>query len=259
MNWIDLEQVTLRYTLSGSGPVPLVLIHELGGSLESFDALMPCLERDFRVLRYDQRGAGWSEKPRKPFTIADHARDLRQLLDALGLAGPVCLAGVAAGAAIAVVHALNDPAAVHGLALCSPALTVAEDRVRYLVDRSERAMREGMAAIVDASLARSFPPVVRRDRRLMPPTARGSLPAIRWDTPTPTWRWPMCGWTRSSGPRPAMSCARRNARSAASARGRPCPLGATARAIYAEIDSGHIMPVQAPRRWPRICGTSSPA
>lgn len=247
MNWIDLEQVTLRYTLSGSGPVPLVLIHELGGSLESFDALMPRLERDFRVLRYDQRGAGWSEKPRKPFTIADHARDLRQLLDALGLAGPFCLAGVAAGAAIAVVHTLNDPAAVHGLALCSPALTVAEDRVRYLVDRSERAMREGMAAIVDASLARSFPSVVRRD-----PAAYAAYRA-RFLASDPV------GYAHAN-----MALA--DVRLDGQLRGLDLPclvLAGThdllrppeavralsaqlSRAIYAEIDSGHIMPVQAP-------------
>ncbi len=163
MSWIGLEDVMLRYELSGRGSPVLVLLHELGGSLESFDGLMPQLEAHFRVLRYDQRGAGGSEKPRLPFSMADHADDLDQLVTALGLPTPLFLAGVAAGAAIAVAYALDAPQAVAALALCAPALTVERDRVDYLAARSELAVTEGMAAIVDGSLERSYPLIMQRD------------------------------------------------------------------------------------------------
>lgn len=34
MEWMETNGVVLRYELSGEGQVPLLLIHELGGSLE---------------------------------------------------------------------------------------------------------------------------------------------------------------------------------------------------------------------------------
>ena len=47
---------SLRYELSGSGKETLVLMHEAGGCLESYEDTLPALEKEFRVLRYDQRG-----------------------------------------------------------------------------------------------------------------------------------------------------------------------------------------------------------
>jgi len=149
--------------LSGTGPRSLVLLHELGGSLNSFDGVLPLLEQRFRILRYDQRGAGLSEKPRAPFGMADHAADLAGLLAATGLAPPVLLTGVAAGCAIAVLHALATPAATAGLLLCAPALDVAPDRRAYLQERSDQAVAEGMRAVEEASLSRSYPPALRGD------------------------------------------------------------------------------------------------
>lgn len=161
--WADLPGICLRYAVSGAGPRSLVLLHELGGSLDSFDAMLPHVEEGFRVLRYDQRGAGLSEKPRAPFTMADHAADLAALLTAAGLLPPVLLAGVAAGCAIAVLHALAAPTATAGLLLCAPALHVAPDRRAYLQERSDRAVSEGMRAVEEASLSRSYPPPLRGD------------------------------------------------------------------------------------------------
>ena len=62
MEWIETNGVVLRYELSGRGRVPLVLIHELGGSLEFWDPVLPAFQQAFRVLRYDLRGFGMSEK-----------------------------------------------------------------------------------------------------------------------------------------------------------------------------------------------------
>jgi 3-oxoadipate enol-lactonase len=38
MNWIEVNGTSLRYDLSGSGPTTLVLVHEMGGTLDSWDA-----------------------------------------------------------------------------------------------------------------------------------------------------------------------------------------------------------------------------
>jgi 3-oxoadipate enol-lactonase len=163
MNWIHLDDITLRYEVAGRGPATIVLLHELGGSLESFDSLVPQLGSALRVLRYDLRGAGLSEKPRQAFSFDNHAADLASLLAALGVDMPVHIAGIAAGAAIAVGFALDYPYLVGSLALCAPALSVDEERVRYLAQRSDLAMREGMRAVAEDTLNRSYPPLLRRD------------------------------------------------------------------------------------------------
>jgi 3-oxoadipate enol-lactonase len=160
MDWVSPAGAALRIDRRGSGPLSVVLLHELGGSLESFDAILPLLEDRFDVLRYDQRGAGLSEKPPAGFGMDEHVVDLLALLHGCP---PVLLAGVAAGAAIAVATALARPQAAAGLLLCCPALTVPPDRRTYLQERSALAAREGMRAVAAPSLARSWPEELRAD------------------------------------------------------------------------------------------------
>jgi len=162
MSWAELPGVTLHADVSGQGR-SVVLLHELGGSLHSFDAVVHALAGRFRVLRYDQRGAGLSEKPRAPFTVADHAADLAALLRWSDIEGPMILAGVAAACAIAAEHALLHPADVAGLLLCGPVMAASGPQRTYLADRSARAVQEGMRAVVDASLDRSYPQHLRGD------------------------------------------------------------------------------------------------
>ena len=92
MPFIEVNGVGLRYELSGRGERTLVLIHEMGGSLESWDEVAPVLAANRRVLRYDTRGAGLSEKVRGALCIDTMVDDLGALLDALGIAGKVALA-----------------------------------------------------------------------------------------------------------------------------------------------------------------------
>lgn len=155
----------LRFRLEGQGPV-LVLLHEMGGSLDSWDETAALLQDAFTILRYDQRGAGESDKPRDLLTLDDHVADLAALLAQLRQPLPVYLCGVAAGAAIAVAFALRQPDAVAKAVLCAPALSVAADRRQYLNDRAALAGREGMQAIAEASLAKSYPAIMRRDAQV---------------------------------------------------------------------------------------------
>lgn len=164
--WAQSSDISLRYEVSGRGSRSLILIHELAGTSESWDYVTPRLEPDFRILRSDQRGAGLSEKVRAPFTLADLVADTDRVVEASGLQPPFYVAGVASGAAIAVAYALQRPRDVRALALCAPALQANPERSRYLLERSERAMREGMRAIIDVVFERSYPEEVIRDRAI---------------------------------------------------------------------------------------------
>ena len=154
--------VRLNHVVEGSGARNLVLLHELGGSLHSFDHLVPLLADDFRILRYDQRGCGGSETPHGQYPFAEHVHDLERLLSAAGFKPPLVMAGFAAGSAIAVAFALRHPNAVAALALCAPALAVDADRKIYLAERSALVAREGMDAVAEDTLTRSYPPQFRK-------------------------------------------------------------------------------------------------
>ncbi len=163
MNWVEVNGTALRYEHTGSGPGTLVLVHEMGGTLDSWDAIMPALLHGRRILRYDTRGAGLSEKIRGAVTWDQMADDLAGLLDALGITGKVALAGIAVGAAIALHFAARYPDRAAALVLHGPAVGVAAARRQATLDRANDAETNGIRAMAEAAMASSYPPIVRHD------------------------------------------------------------------------------------------------
>lgn len=153
---------TVHARIEGSGR-PVVLVHELGGSLDSFELIVPRLAASHRVLRYDQDGCGMSAPAEVSNGLAGEADRLLGLIAEAFGREPCRIVGVAAGAAIAVTAALARPDAVAAVALCAPALDVPAYRRTYLEERAARARTEGMASIAETSLQRSYPPALRRD------------------------------------------------------------------------------------------------
>ena len=159
--WVDLGRVSLRYVISGpdngeSGP-PVVLLHEMGGSLETWDLTFRHLARRHRLLAYDWRGAGHSEKILGEVTIDDHVGDLDALLHKVGWHEPVVLAGCAVGAAIAAAFAAAWPARAAGIVLFSPAMGIPSahrvERER-IIAQFERC---GMRPSAETSLGGGYP------------------------------------------------------------------------------------------------------
>jgi 3-oxoadipate enol-lactonase len=163
MNWIEVNGTSLRYDLSGSGPSTLVLVHEMGGTLDSWDQCLGALNNSRQVLRYDTRGAGLSEKLQGPVTWNDMAGDIKALLDASGISGKVALAGIAVGAAIAMHFAVRYPERAAALVLHGPATGAAPDRRQASLDRAAAVEKNGMRSVVETSLSASYPPVVRHN------------------------------------------------------------------------------------------------
>ena len=162
MDFIEVNGTALRYELSGGGASTLVLIHEMGGTLESWDLVLPMLAAKRRVLRYDTRGAGLSQKVRGPLSIDTMVDDLAALMDALGITGRVALAGIAVGGAIALRAAVRFPQGVAAVVASSPAIGIAPDRCPAVLARVDRMEREGLHAVSD-SLDNSYPPELRSD------------------------------------------------------------------------------------------------
>jgi 3-oxoadipate enol-lactonase len=163
MNWIEVNGTGLRYELSGSGPTTLVLIHEMGGTLDSWDQGLSALNNGRQVLRYDTRGAGLSEKINGTVTWNDMSGDLSALLDALHITGKVALAGIAVGGAIGVHFAVRYPDRAAALLAHGPATGVAADRRHLTLERAAAVEAGGMRGVVETSLANSYPPIVRHN------------------------------------------------------------------------------------------------
>jgi len=166
MNWVEVNGTSLRYELSGGGPTTLVLIHEMGGTLDSWEQALPALNNSRQVLRYDTRGAGLSEKIRGAVTWDQMADDLAALLDVAGVKGKVSVAGIAVGAAIAMHFAVRHPDRAAALVLHGPATGTAADRRQATLDRAAAVEAGGMRSVVETSLAASYPPVVRHDEQV---------------------------------------------------------------------------------------------
>jgi 3-oxoadipate enol-lactonase len=155
--FIDANGVSLHYDLAGRSGPAVVLLHELGGTLNSWDAVAPRLAGRRRVLRYDQRGSGLSEKVRQEFTNDVLMQDFIALSKIVGLEPPYHFVTVAAAATQALRFLELHPNEVGALVLCNPAPGVDPSRAAALDERAAFAMREGMRASLPTTLAISYP------------------------------------------------------------------------------------------------------
>jgi pimeloyl-ACP methyl ester carboxylesterase len=115
MERVRINGVELAYQLRGSG-APLVMIHGAQGDQTMFADLASVCAADFRVLTFDQRGSGLSEKPDTDYSIAMLADDTAALMDHVGFARAHVI-GMSMGGMIAQELALRHPGKVAALVL----------------------------------------------------------------------------------------------------------------------------------------------
>ncbi|MGH7265665.1 MAG: alpha/beta fold hydrolase [Candidatus Rokuibacteriota bacterium] len=116
MRRIAVEGVALAVReWQGRGP-PLVCVHGLTANHTCWAALADVLAPEFRVVAYDLRGRGDSDKPPAGYSLEQHSRDLAALLDHIGLRRAIVV-GHSLGAHIALRFAVTRPARVRRLVL----------------------------------------------------------------------------------------------------------------------------------------------
>lgn len=118
MPFVRLHDIKIYYETLGDGP-PLLMIMGQRRNHSWFYRQTPELAKHFKVILWDNRGAGLSGKPDRPYTISGMAEDAVDLMDALGLNSAHVL-GVSMGGCIAQELALEFPQRVRSLVLaCS--------------------------------------------------------------------------------------------------------------------------------------------
>lgn len=112
-----INGIDVNYELEGDGPQTVVLINGLADELETWAYQLPALlEAGYRVLRFDNRGIGRSDKPAGPYSSQLLADDAKALVDALGLSD-FHLMGVSMGGMIAQNYALSYGSDLRSLTL----------------------------------------------------------------------------------------------------------------------------------------------
>jgi pimeloyl-ACP methyl ester carboxylesterase len=87
--FFDSNGMRIRYVEQGSGP-PVVLLHGFSGNLDTSwieTGVLPNLAADYRVIAFDSRGNGKSDKPHDPKSYGlQMGQDVVRLLDHLHIA-----------------------------------------------------------------------------------------------------------------------------------------------------------------------------
>jgi pimeloyl-ACP methyl ester carboxylesterase len=113
--------VRLFYELTGTGAVPLVLVHGSWDSHHDWSLVVPRLADSFRVLTYDRRGHSKSERPTGQGSVREDVADLVALIEHLGLV-PAWVVGNSFGASITLRLADARPDLFRGLIAHEPPL-----------------------------------------------------------------------------------------------------------------------------------------
>jgi len=116
-----------------------------------------------RVLRWDWRGAGQSEKICGELSVDVLCGDLAALMDALDLSRSADVAGTALGGRVALAFAARIPERIRKLAVSRPAVGGARVIEAMLRARADQVEQKGMRGQVNTSLDRSFLPKHRLD------------------------------------------------------------------------------------------------
>jgi pimeloyl-ACP methyl ester carboxylesterase len=114
---ISANGIKIHYEMHGKGS-PLVLIAGLGYPAWQWQHMIPYLSRWLRVIAFDNRGVGETDKPAGPYTARLLADDTAALMDALNIESAAIM-GHSMGGFIAQELALSHPERVSKLILSS--------------------------------------------------------------------------------------------------------------------------------------------
>jgi len=112
---LHARDIDLYYESTGQGQ-PLLFIHGLGSSTRDWEPQVPVFAARYRVVTFDVRGHGQSDKPPGPYSVPLFAADTATLIRALDIA-PAHVAGISMGGMIAFQLAVDAPELIRSLVI----------------------------------------------------------------------------------------------------------------------------------------------
>jgi 3-oxoadipate enol-lactonase len=160
------DGVRLHYEAFGRRNLPAVLmIQGLGADKHGWDMQRFALARNYRVIAFDNRGAGRSDKPFGPYSIEQMADDAVAVLDHAGVES-AHVVGASMGGAISQLMCLRHPTRVLSLTLACTACRNQPWRRELLERWMQTAQERGMGAMTNEAARWVMAP--RSFRRLVP-------------------------------------------------------------------------------------------
>ncbi len=153
---ITTNGIEIHYEIVGNAQGPwLTLSHSLACNLHMWDDQMDALTQKYRVLRFDTRGHGLSSAPPGDYTLEQMADDAKGLLDALGITHTHWV-GLSMGGMIGQTFALKYPGVFQSLVLADTTSRRPPNAEQMWGERVTMARAQGMAGVLDSTLARWF-------------------------------------------------------------------------------------------------------
>jgi 3-oxoadipate enol-lactonase len=158
-----VDGIELNYTVTGEGRA-LALAHSLGMDGTLWDAQVRHFGGQYRVLTYDARGHGASDKPPGPYSVERFGEDFYGVLRAAGIERAVVV-GLSMGGMAAQALAAAHPEAVEALVLADTTCWYGENATREWEPRAVAAEENGLASLVDFQLTRWFADRTRAEQQ----------------------------------------------------------------------------------------------
>ena len=171
MAFAEINGYRMHYSVFGKDGAPVMaLVHGgLGGGDGSKDTInrqAAALSNKYRCVFYDRRACGQSDAPADGYDIPNCARDLRTLLEHLGI-GTAHILGSSAGGPIATQFALDYPEMTDTLILVNT-MSYSQEAQRKVRQQELRQLKERVAAVgrqaaVEQAIADRFPQLASDD------------------------------------------------------------------------------------------------
>ncbi len=108
--------ILLHYKTSGTGDIPIVLVHGYGMSSAVWEKVLPLFPSNYKLFAIDLKGFGLSDKPETGYSCNELSDDIKAFLDALGFKRAV-LIGHSFGGLVIQHFAMHHPESVLALVL----------------------------------------------------------------------------------------------------------------------------------------------
>ena len=139
----------------------MTFVTGIANDYSMWDAQVPALARDFRVLRYDLPGQGGTPPSAGEVTIGTLVKDLVALWDRLGIRSSH-LAGLGLGGAVAQAAAIEHPDRLERLVPCCCRAQMVPDFAALWRELMATVKAQGIEPIVEPTLERWFPEPFRK-------------------------------------------------------------------------------------------------
>jgi pimeloyl-ACP methyl ester carboxylesterase len=162
----------LAIEIDGDGE-PVVMIHGLGGTTNTFTPLLPAFTRNKRV-RFDLPGSGRSSRVEGPLSIEKFLEATKRAM-ASAKVEKAHVVGHSMGTIVATHLAAAEPNAVKSLALFGPLMAPPDQARANIRARAAKARQEGMQGIADALVQASTSSETKQKRHAVVAFVRESM------------------------------------------------------------------------------------